>query len=260
MAPPVGAVRLFVCLIAWLVYASGLLILVLAFVLGLSACGRAGQGGPSGGKVADMKLDAGLGVAVTDGAAEPVGRDAPGAPPPGDSDPSGLAGTSGAGELVGRDFLSAPPPGVSDPSGLAGTGGAGEPVGRDAPGAPPPGDSENHKYDAAPDAIINKPAGGDGITLDSNASYQFTPDELYAMSIAKRGWGVKLNGNQQPEVFASDRKLFEKYNTAYAGNADDPVIYLTFDLGYENGYTLPILDTLKDRGVKAAFFITGYYL
>ena len=37
-------------------------------------------------------------------------------------------------------------------------------------------------------------------------------------------------------------------------------IYLTFDEGYENGYTPKILDVLKENKVKAVFFITGPYL
>lgn len=44
------------------------------------------------------------------------------------------------------------------------------------------------------------------------------------------------------------------------GNKDSNFIYLTFDLGYEAGYTEQILDVLKENNVKAAFFITGHYL
>lgn len=44
------------------------------------------------------------------------------------------------------------------------------------------------------------------------------------------------------------------------GNAEDKYVYLTFDNGYEAGYTAQILDTLKQNNVKAAFFITGHYL
>ena len=44
------------------------------------------------------------------------------------------------------------------------------------------------------------------------------------------------------------------------GNAEDKYVYLTFDNGYEAGYTNQILDTLKQNNVKAAFFITGHYL
>lgn len=44
------------------------------------------------------------------------------------------------------------------------------------------------------------------------------------------------------------------------GNANDKYVYLTFDEGYEAGYTSRILDVLKENDVKAAFFITGSYL
>ena len=44
------------------------------------------------------------------------------------------------------------------------------------------------------------------------------------------------------------------------GNADEKYVYLTFDEGYEAGYTEKILDVLKENDVKAAFFITGHYL
>lgn len=37
---------------------------------------------------------------------------------------------------------------------------------------------------------------------------------------------------------------------------EDKVIYLTFDCGYENGYTPAILDTLAEKGVKVMFFVT----
>lgn len=38
--------------------------------------------------------------------------------------------------------------------------------------------------------------------------------------------------------------------------SDDKFICLTFDEGYENGYTPSILDTLKEKSVKAIFFVT----
>ena len=37
-------------------------------------------------------------------------------------------------------------------------------------------------------------------------------------------------------------------------------IYLTFDQGYEAGYTSDILKQLKENDVKATFFITAHYL
>ncbi len=44
------------------------------------------------------------------------------------------------------------------------------------------------------------------------------------------------------------------------GNNNDKYVYLSFDEGYEAGYTSKILDTLKDNNVKVAFFITAHYL
>lgn len=46
---------------------------------------------------------------------------------------------------------------------------------------------------------------------------------------------------------------------AYALSQDDKRIILTFDQGYENGYTEKILDTLKEKNVSAVFFLTGDY-
>ena len=40
-------------------------------------------------------------------------------------------------------------------------------------------------------------------------------------------------------------------------DAEDKVVYLTFDAGYENGNVAKILDVLKEKQVAAAFFILG---
>ena len=44
------------------------------------------------------------------------------------------------------------------------------------------------------------------------------------------------------------------------GNNEDKTVYLTFDEGYEAGYTAQILDVLKENNVKATFFITAHYM
>ena len=38
------------------------------------------------------------------------------------------------------------------------------------------------------------------------------------------------------------------------------VLYLTFDAGFENGCTAPILDALKKHNVPTTFFLVGNYL
>lgn len=41
---------------------------------------------------------------------------------------------------------------------------------------------------------------------------------------------------------------------------EDKVVYLTFDCGYENGFTPSILDTLAEKNVKAMFFLTKSFV
>lgn len=75
------------------------------------------------------------------------------------------------------------------------------------------------------------------------------------------GWGIKrAKNNMQPDVGSANRKILEENEGICLGNDLEKVIYLTFDEGYEAGYTPKILDTLKENEVKATFFITSHYL
>jgi peptidoglycan-N-acetylmuramic acid deacetylase len=74
-------------------------------------------------------------------------------------------------------------------------------------------------------------------------------------------WGISRRKNREPPAADPGApELLKKYGAAYIGDTSKSVIYFTFDEGYENGYTPLILDTLRDNGVKAVFFITGPYL
>lgn len=44
------------------------------------------------------------------------------------------------------------------------------------------------------------------------------------------------------------------------GNSEKKYIYLTFDAGFEAGYTEEILKVLKENDVTAAFFLTAHYI
>ena len=52
----------------------------------------------------------------------------------------------------------------------------------------------------------------------------------------------------------------KKYDAFYVGDPDKKVIYLTFDCGYRNGNTEPILDALKKHNAPATFFVVGHFL
>lgn len=82
-----------------------------------------------------------------------------------------------------------------------------------------------------------------------------------ALSNKKIGWGIKRNDNhEQPDLGANNKKLIDENEDIAMGNSENKYVYLTFDNGYEAGYTAKILDTLKQNNVKSAFFITGHYL
>ncbi len=63
----------------------------------------------------------------------------------------------------------------------------------------------------------------------------------------------------QPEPEAEFKFAYD-YCAYSVGDPDKKIIYLTFDAGYENGYTMQILDVLKQHDVKAAFFIVSHYI
>ena len=81
------------------------------------------------------------------------------------------------------------------------------------------------------------------------------------LSNKKIGWGIKRNNNhQQPDLGKENKKILEENKGIAMGNNEKKYIYLTFDEGYEAGYTKQILETLKENEVKATFFITAHYL
>lgn len=85
--------------------------------------------------------------------------------------------------------------------------------------------------------------------------------EYNALSNKKICWGIKrANNHVQPDVGKENKNIIEKYSGLYMGNSEKKYVYLTFDAGYEAGYTEKILDTLKRNDVTATFFITGHYL
>ncbi|MFS0784656.1 delta-lactam-biosynthetic de-N-acetylase [Bacillus sp. 1P06AnD] len=75
------------------------------------------------------------------------------------------------------------------------------------------------------------------------------------------GWGIVKSKGGIPADAGKDLNLIvKKHGAFYKGDAKEKVLYLTFDNGYENGYTSKILETLKKQKVPAIFFVTGHYL
>ena len=53
--------------------------------------------------------------------------------------------------------------------------------------------------------------------------------------------------------------ILAKHGAIFLGDTSKKELFLTFDNGYENGYTAKILDVLKEKKVPAIFFVTGHY-
>ncbi|CCJ33600.1 delta-lactam-biosynthetic de-N-acetylase [Caloramator australicus] len=74
-------------------------------------------------------------------------------------------------------------------------------------------------------------------------------------------FGLSPSRNHMPpEIPKAMQEMFKKYDAYYLGDTTKKEIYLTFDEGYENGYTSQILEILKKKNVKAAFFVTRPYI
>src|SRR6478735_2871292 len=73
--------------------------------------------------------------------------------------------------------------------------------------------------------------------------------------------GCQKSKNHKPaSAGTAYEQILAKYDAFYLGDTNKKNIYLTFDNGYENGYTPQVLDVLKKRKVPATFFVTGHYL
>lgn len=79
-------------------------------------------------------------------------------------------------------------------------------------------------------------------------------------AIPAGSWGLSFQQEGKTPVGTVSSGVLAQYDAAYAGDPDEPVIYLTFDAGYESGQTGKILDVLKAHGAPAAFFVVGNYL
>ena len=102
-----------------------------------------------------------------------------------------------------------------------------------------------------------------GITIIyiTTQNYETIETSSTNLSNKKIGWGIKRNDNhEQPDLGSQNKKVLEENNGIAMGNSEKKYIYLTFDEGYEAGYTKQILETLKENNVTATFFITAHYL
>jgi len=77
---------------------------------------------------------------------------------------------------------------------------------------------------------------------------------------AGNNWGLHFEKDGERPIGNATAEYLAQFDAYFIGAADDKVIYLTFDAGYENDLTAGILDTLKKHEAPAAFFLVGHYL
>ena len=80
------------------------------------------------------------------------------------------------------------------------------------------------------------------------------------MAIPTGSWGLSFQAEGKPPVGNASSQALAQYDAVFLGDTEQPVIYLTFDAGYEGGQTAKILDVLQEHQVLAAFFVVGNYL
>ena len=74
-------------------------------------------------------------------------------------------------------------------------------------------------------------------------------------------WGFRRGENHcQATLDTQSQLVIQDYDGISMGSKDSNKVYLTFDCGYEAGYTEAILDVLAETNVKATFFITAHYV
>ena len=89
-----------------------------------------------------------------------------------------------------------------------------------------------------------------------NAPASLEEEAVPALSNTKMGWGPgkEVNDRNQTTGSIDFQNKYGDLGAYFIMPEDDGMIYLTFDLGYENGYTESILDTLAQHNVKAVSY------
>lgn len=91
------------------------------------------------------------------------------------------------------------------------------------------------------------------------------PNNTRGLSAVRNGFSFGVAKNGAPHsITVNNQKVFDGYNMnalAWDNKTEGKVLYLTFDCGYKfQNLTERLLNTLKEKNVKAAFFCTLDYL
>lgn len=117
-----------------------------------------------------------------------------------------------------------------------------------------------------PSSEISQDAAADGTDAAADTSKGMVLpntqiDNVSALSGETLDWGQGSNVDEynRPTGSLSYQEKFKDYSADFIIPTTEKKIYLTFDEGYEYGCTPTILSTLKEKDVKAVFFVTKPY-
>lgn len=91
-------------------------------------------------------------------------------------------------------------------------------------------------------------------TIAYSSSNSFVSDDT------ELNWYFVNRGRDKMPEGPKELSILKDHDGYFLGDTNKKVLYLTFDEGYENGYTEQILDVLKDEKVPAAFFVVKPYI
>lgn len=82
----------------------------------------------------------------------------------------------------------------------------------------------------------------------------------WSLTLASEDWGLSFGESGTVPMGNASAEDLLWYDAYFVGDESEKAIYLTFDCGYENGNTEPILDALKKHNAPGTFFVVGHFL
>lgn len=123
------------------------------------------------------------------------------------------------------------------------------------------GNDNNNTNNSTNDNNVDTNDESLSLELDTVLTMSADYGKLSALDNKKLGWGPggPVDKNNRSQGAISYQEKYGKYNADFI-LPEGKEIALTFDEGYENGYTEKILDVLKEKKVSAVFFVTYPYV
>ncbi|MCR4780146.1 MAG: polysaccharide deacetylase family protein [Ruminiclostridium sp.] len=114
--------------------------------------------------------------------------------------------------------------------------------------------------DVTDNGVVTGTSDTTGAITSDEAAFASSYMSASALSESSIGWGLgkERDSDGRPLDAVNAEKKYAALGARFLTSGEKRIC-LTFDEGYENGFTAGILDTLRDKGVKAVFFVTGDY-